>query len=125
MIAMDEMRPPDRKAEAWKLVNRLLEYYIGERRTGELSAGWRILSAFSGTVIFISLSIVGDNVNPEMFKLTFQSLHQAVHSTFVLLVILSPLVLALVIAYSMKGGGPLRLFLTGFFLYYMILTVTR
>ena len=111
------------KAEVSKIANRFLEIYFGEERPIELPVGWRILCALAGAITFLSFSFATERVVPLVFSLSNLNFTSIVQNILSIVMLTSPFVLALMIAYSIKKGGPLRFFLVGFFLYSLVLLV--
>ena len=108
------------KAEVSKIAIRFLEIYFGEERPIELPVRWRMFSALAGAITLLSLTVTsGKLVLLNLLSgLSFTSVVQSIVS---IVMLASPFVLAMVIAYSIKKGGPLRFFLMGFFLYSLML----
>ena len=112
------------KTEISKIANRFLEIYFGEERPVELSVGWRIFCALAGAVTFLSLALAASTQSQKLIFINFrevQSFSAAVQNIFGIVMVASPFLLALMIAYSIKKGGPLRFFLVGYFLYSLML----
>ena len=72
----------------------------------------------------ISFSLASERVNPLDFSLDNLSFISVVQNIAIIVMLASPFVLALMIAYSIKKGGPLRFFLVGFFLSSLMLLMT-
>ena len=110
------------KAECSKVANRFLENYFGEERPTTLPFGWRVICALAGALTPLSFAVKSDKIGVVAFLSDVDEV--AIIKNVALIVIqASPFVLALMIAYSIKTGGPLRFFLVGFFLYSLMYSV--
>ena len=124
----NEERP--QQSEWSKLIRRLSEVYLGEGSPQELAIGWRISCAFLGAFTYLSFSLSSGEMSPSLSILEGMNFGVELDIGSILgfsmsvAVLSSPLVLALMIACSIKKGGALRFFLVGFFLYSLVLMVT-
>ena len=108
-----------------KILDRLVDLYIGENPTMSIGLSWRVICAFAGAITpsafaYIQKITIFDILSDFSLVKTFQN---PIEGIATILIFTSPLQVALMIGFSLKKGGPLRFFLVGFFLYSFLLWV--
>ena len=101
---------------AAKIANRILDNYIGDEKPKELKATWRILCSFAGTSTMYGFGFITSAL-ARIEELQIAAFTILVSSFIAAIVtFLFPFLVAVMIAYSIKKGTPLRFFLVGFLL---------
>ena len=114
---------PDLKAVVSNAAIRFVEIYLGAERPIELPTTWRIMNAFAGSMTLLAFAFESKRI--QLLKISWEKLEVVVivQNIAGIVMMASPVLLALAIGFSIRKGGPLRFFFLGFFLYSVILSI--
>lgn len=110
------------------IVMGFLEVYTGGSDSKELWIGWKFISALAGALTFTSFYTAesASKMSPSQVSVTTSISQARIRLPFVdtglieimlnSVLIGSPFIIALLVAYSFERGKPLRFYLIGFFL---------